>query len=618
VTLLTELVAVGVLARSVPGLLSIRIPVLPALALSAVTGLTLFVTHAAATAYDLRVISDSPTFLALIRDMALHPLRPVHPFLAHGGGEAHASPYTQLLAWIWGHIGPAGRLEPVALGHFLALAGLAGMLLVLHAVFVFARREAGSRAAWISVPVLLVLFGPAHVIWAGDLTFNGFLYGGYFPQTVATALALYTLLLTDGEPCRARYVLGSLLAALTLVVHPFTGILLAVLLCVRAVLGAAERNGRWQVGPWCLIAGFALALAWPAYSVDRAMGETGVPGHMLVAALAILPLFVSVLPLARLRLPLARLIRPLDRPVPLVRVGAAAVLALASWECFLFTQRSTDPLIHSNHLSLYWVEDRWRWPLMFAAGTAGMAGLARLAARGRPLAPVWFGGCFGAGLAGAAGIQLPLWWRFLLFCQIPLALGTALVLAEAPRGSAVRRWLVATFVFCAAFKVVTLTELSPRIRYYGTPLQRSYGLAAAIPPGRGLVASDPFTSYFVPGTTGRRVLVVTKAHVGSRDELVAANRGYDLLHRFAVSPRWWGAAQRMYRLGVRYVVVEKSTSLRPPDLVTFSTGPTPLVRTASDRHWLGTYFYRNNRVGTLVYDTWPYAVYRLDRKRLFG
>jgi hypothetical protein len=563
------------------------------------------------------VISDSPTFLALIRDMALHPLDEISPFLANGGADAHASPYTQLLAYVWGHIGPAERLDAVALGHFLAFASLGVMLLVLHAVFVFARREAGPRAAWLSLPILLVLFGPAHVIWAGDLTFNGFLYGGYFPQTLATALALYTLVVTDGSAARGRYVVGSLLAALTIVVHPFTGILLGILIGVRAVVGAARRDGRWQVGPLCLVGGFALALPWPAYSVDRALGETGVPGHTFVAAIAILPVFVSLLPLTRLRRPLLSLVHSLDRPVPLVRLGTAVVGALVVWECLLFTQRSTDPLVHSNHLSLYWVEDRWRWPLMFAAGAAGIAGLARLAARGRPLALVWFVGCFTAGVAGAAGFDLPLWWRFLLFCQIPLALGTALVLAEARPGGITWRWLTATLVFCAVFKIVTLTALSPRIRYYATPLQRSYELAAAIAPGRGLVASDPFTSYFVPGTTGRRVLVVTKAHVGSEAELAAATRGYALLHRFAVGRRWWSAAQLMYRLGVRYVVVEKSTSLRPRDLVTFSTGPTPLVRTRADRRWLGAYFYRNNRVGKLVYDVWPYAVYRLERKRLF-
>src|SRR5207248_2146348 len=212
------------------------------------------------------------------------------------------------------------------------------------------------------------------------------------------------------------------------------------------------------------------------------------------------------------------------------------------------------------------VEDRWRWPLMFAAGSAGLAGLARLALRGRGLPLAWFAGCYAFGVAGAAGMQLPLWWRFLLFCQIPLALGTAVVLAEARPGP-LRRWLAGSLVVVAAFKLFTLTQLPPTIRYFATPVQDSYGLARLVPPGSGLVAADPFTSYFVPGTTGRRVLVVTKAHVGSQEELAASNRGYALLHRFATGERWWQAARQMYRQGVRYVVVEKSTLLTAPDLV---------------------------------------------------
>jgi hypothetical protein len=74
----------------------------------------------------------------------------------------------------------------------------------------------------------------------------------------------------------------------------------------------------------------------------------------------------------------------------------------------------------------------------------------------------------------------------------------------------------------------------------------------------------------------------------------------------------------MYRQGVRYVLVEKSTSLRAPDLVTFSTGPTPLVRTDADRRALGTYYYRNNKVGTLLYDARPYTLYALSPRKLFG
>ena len=111
---------------------------------------------------------------------------------------------------------------------------------------------------------------------------------------------------------------------------------------------------------------------------------------------------------------------------------------------------------------------------------------------------------------------------------------------------------------------------------------------------------------------------MTKAHVASQDELGAAERGYTLLRRFAGGREWWTAAQEMYRQGVRYVLIEKSTSLRARDLVTFSTGPTPLVRTAADRRSLGTYYYRNNRVGTLVYDERPYTLYALSPRKLFG
>jgi hypothetical protein len=230
------------------------------------------------------------------------------------------------------------------------------------------------------------------------------------------------------------------------------------------------------------------------------------------------------------------------------------------------------------------------------------------------------------------GYPVPVWWRFLLFCQVPLALGTALVLAELSAG-ATRRVVAATFAFALVFKLATLTLLSDRITYFGTRVQDSYRVGRIVPRGPGLVASDPFTSYFVPGASGHRVLVVTKAHVGSQRELLAAEDGYRLLHRFYAGPDWPAAGREMWRRGVRYVVVEKSTSLAPATLERFSTGPTPLIRTRADRRRLGAYYYRLNRVGRIVYDRRPigktlpragrirlrpYAVYVLDRRKLFA
>ena len=221
--------------------------------------------------------------------------------------------------------------------------------------------------------MLLLLFGPAHVIWAGDLTFHGFLYGAYFPQTLAVALMLYdaprspTATRAGSATSSAR----SLVAA-TLVVHPFTGTLLAVLVAVRGSVLAQQRSGRWQVGSLCLVGGFVLGGLWPAYSLDAALGETGVTGRTLVIGCALVPLAAA----RACRGSGSRRSRPLDRPWR--ARGARLRSASGRWRsgsASLFTRFPHDPLLHSNHLSLYWVEDRWRWPLMFAAGAVGLAGL---------------------------------------------------------------------------------------------------------------------------------------------------------------------------------------------------------------------------------------------------
>jgi lipopolysaccharide exporter len=603
-----------------------RIGMLRASVLGGLVVLGLFAAWATATGYPLRVISDTPGFLAIIPQLASAPLTHVSPFLASNAVEnPHATPYTQLVALVWDRLaahGADGRPvpDPVGLSHLLGAAGILVAVALIVALFWWVRRQSGSRAAWIAIPVLLALFGPAEVIWAGDLSFHSFLYGPFLPQTLAMALLLGTLMALDGPPGRVRYVLGTLGVATTLTVHPFTGALLCALVGASGAIVALRRTRGWEMGGWCLVMGFGLALAWPSYSIDAALGETGVRGHWFVAGCALLPVAARGIPAtagpwlaAR-----ARALRRLDAPrtwTLLAAAGLVAVVAIASVQVWQFLTPPSDPLAHSNRLSLYWVEDRWRWPLLLAAGAVGVAGLARLAARGRPLAALWFGGCFAVGVAGAAGLALPVWWRFLLFCQVPLAAGVATWIAEAADGRA-RRLAVGGLVLSLAFRVGALVLVSGSITYLGSPLQPAYDLGRVVPSAPGLVASDPFTSYFVPATTGHRVLVVTKAHVGSQAELRASEAGYRLLHRFFAGDDWWAAARTMYREGVRYVVIEKSTSLRAPTLETFSTGPTPLVRTPDDRRALGSYFYRNNRVGRLVHDGTPYAVYALDPAKL--
>ena len=276
---------------------------LPSAVLGTLAGTAVLAAWAAATNYGMRVISDTPTYLALVPRLAARPLEPLSPFLDTGGvADSHATPYLQLLAWVWNSVearhDASGHpvLDPTELGRFLGLVGIVVMLIVLHSVFVFARREAGARAAWVTLPVLLLLFGPAHVIWAGDLTFHGFMYGAYFPQTLAIGLLLATVLVTELEPGVPRYVVGSACAAATLLVHPLTGLLLAVLIAIRGSTLAYGRDPAWRVGPICLVSGCVVGLAWPGYSVANALGQAGTNGPLLIALCAAAPAVVRMLP----------------------------------------------------------------------------------------------------------------------------------------------------------------------------------------------------------------------------------------------------------------------------------------------------------------------------------
>lgn len=602
----------------------------PAWTLTALTVAGLLVLQIAAirSGYALRVTSDTPTFLALVHDLGVHPLTGQSPYLATGGVRSpHATPYMQALASLWRAVAPAGEAaDPLAIGRFLGLAGLVVGLGLLAAVGAWTRAVAGRRAAWAVVPVLLLLLGPAHVIWASDLSFHGFLYAAFYPQNVAMALALWALLILRRGSI-ASLAGAAALCAGTLLVHPFTGLLLAGLITIQAIADALRADARWWRGPAVVAAGYLAGLAWPAYSLDVALRESGLPGWALVTLCLLAPGAALVaaprLPAAaRLRERLAAAGQALSSAraeLWLAAGGAAIVAGLAAWQVVLMAGPWPDPLVRANRLALYWGEDRWRWPLMLAAGAIGLTGLVRLARRGQPLPLVWFGGCFALAVAGALGAPVPVWWRLLLLCQVPLAAGTALAICHG-RSRAARAIAIATLALVAAFKLATLVAPDPRITYWGTPLQNAYRLGELIPPGPGIVASDPFTSYYVPAATGHRVLTVTKAHVGSQAALDASARGYALLHRFqaAAGDAWWSAAEAMWRRGVRYVVIEKWTTLTPPDLETFSTGPTPLVRTRRQAAVLSREHYRLRRVGRLIANTDEYAVYRLDARALAG
>lgn len=591
------------------------------------------------TDYGLRVISDHPSFLVIVRQLASRPLEPVSPFLAEGEiAHSHATPYTQALAYGWRWFGTDDLSDPYdvhpqALYRYLALVGLAVTALLVHSIWSFVRSQAGPRAAWGALSALLVLFGPAHVIWAGDLTFHSILYANYFPQGLALAFAMYAIVVLANGHAWWRIPTGALLCGACLSVHPFTGLLLALLLLALALRTAWARTPRaWRFGV-AYAAGFALGSVWPVYSLDAAIAESGIGGVALSAIVIGLPLaLVGIRRVASSR-PLGPVVGRVARAVhgatawvagpatrPFAITSLIGVLGLIAYQAYLLTQPNPDPLITTNRLAVYWVEERQWWPALFIAGLVGLSGLARCMQRGRPVLAWWFAGAMGIGIAGILGAPIPVWWRFLLFAQVPLAAGVGVVLADgfaAREGwSGAARIASAALLAAAGMKLALLVAISPSLTYFNTPLQPSWRLGDIIPHSSGVVAADPFTSYLVSASSGHKVLTVTKAHVGSERELALSEEGYDLLHEFHSGDNWRAAAREMYARGVRYVVVEKSTSLRAKDLETFSTGPTPLIRDDADRDAIGVYYFRLNQVGELLYDTKPYTVYRLSPERI--
>ncbi len=298
---------------------------------------------ATATGYPLRVTSDLPTYLALLRGLALHPFAPQSPFLTTPGiASPHATPYMLALALLWRSFAPAGHLtDPVAAGRFLGMIGIPVTLLTLGMIVVFAARIAGRREGLLTIPVLLVMFGPAHVIWASDLTFNGFLYAGFYPQNVALALALGALLALRGRGWPSL-LLATVLCGATMIVHPLTGTLLAGLAAADGCVLALRGGRGTHRAAFALGVGFVAGMAWPDYQLNQAMAQAGIPGAVVIALCAAAPglttLIAPLLPRRRLAL-LARragAVMTSRRTVGWLAIaGAVIVWDLALWEILL-------------------------------------------------------------------------------------------------------------------------------------------------------------------------------------------------------------------------------------------------------------------------------------------
>jgi hypothetical protein len=580
--------------------------------------------------YALRVISDTPTFVALVRDLARAPMQPDSVFFRTLDTQSmHASPYMQALGLAWRELAPAAQLsDPVALGRFLAIVAIPVTLFTLGMLWCFTWSVAGRTAAFAAIPAALVAFGPAHIIFSSDLTIGGLLATGFYPTTLATGLSLAVLMLL-----RKRSKLASLatvlLLALTLTTDLFSGTVLLLFTIIYSCLAARRERSEARRIPSLILGAFALAALWPLFHVFAAFESAGIPVLEVIAGAFLAPRIWRVVAprLATLRSAVPALAR-----VANVRVGArgelrAALLGLwtcamlALWTVYLIGHWPDNPALRSYRLGLYWNDQVYRWLLLVAPGFVGVIGLQRLLRRGGGDVALGAVAMYGVGIVGSVTflvthIQLPLYYRFILACQMPVAVGVGAFLAHhKSRRAASLAW--ATLLLAIVFKTLTLLFVPSNENYFGSPLQSAWSLGRVIGAHTGRVASDPSTSYYVPAAADDPVVTLS-GHADSGAEAERAEIGYGLMHELYAGNAWQSADAllHLWSNGVRWVVVEKYTSLRPANRHLFFFGPYSGLITRDDMAPMARYYSRLAEAGTPVYDDEEYTVFKLDGRRL--
>lgn len=580
--------------------------------------------------YAMRVIGDTPTFVALVRDLARAPMQSDSVFFRTLDTQSmHASPYLQALALVWRALAPAGHLaDPVAIGSFLAIVAIPVTLFTLGMLWCFTRTVAGRTAAFAAIPAVLSLFGPAHVIFASDLTIGGLLYAGYYPTTFAagTSLAVLMLLRRRSKLASAATVL---LLALTLTTDLLSGTVLLILTIIYSCLVARHAPSEARRIPRLILGAFALAALWPLFHIFAAFQGAGVPAPALLVAAFVAPLVWRRLAprLQAVARSMPRITRLLGAPVSapcelrIALFGLWACCMLALWTLYLIAKWPDNPALRSYRLGLYWNDQVYRWPLLLTPGAVGAIGLRRLSRRGAGELGLGALAMYGVGVVGsivflASHVQLPLYYRFILACQLPMAVGIGAFLANHKNRWAARvAW--ATLLVAFAFKAVTLLTVAPTENYFGAPLQSAWTLGRVIGPNTGRVATDPSTSYYIPAAADDPVITLS-GHADSGAEPSRADIGYRLMHELYAGSAWQSADAllHLWLNGVRWVVVEKSTSLRPATRQQFFYGPYSGLITRSDMALMARYYSRLAAVGTQVYDDEEYTVFKLDGSRL--
>ena len=508
---------------------------------------------AGAVDYALRVTSDTPTFIALVPDLAERPFAPQSPFLGArrrdaARGAVHAGARLPLAAssastaaQTRGARAPAGagrdrRLRSSSSSSSSSTHGGRG-----------SRGRHGSRCPYCShcsVPRT----SSGHPISACTAPLRGLLPA----ERRDRPDALLTLLALDSRGARrspADVLLGSDDDGPP--VHRGAAARLGTAQSCRLAL--RRTTVACDVPPSGSIGGFALGSLWPAYSLTARSRRPAFRARCSSPSAAAAPLIA-----ARQARPRGSAVRTwraasratarLGRPSAfwLAMGGASSSAGARALGAALVTATAAT---ESARLAIYWVEDRWRWPLMLAVGAVGISGSRAWPGAGASCRPCGLRAASPSGTS--ARIGPPAARSGIASCSAARSRWrwASPVVAETRR-SPDDPLVAATVGLALGSRSLTLVGLPTDDHVLPHPPPGVWSLGERVPSGTGPRRDRPADRVLHPGATGHRRPDVAKAHVGSPHELALAERGYQLLRRYyAGGADWWQAAQAMWVRG---------------------------------------------------------------------
>jgi hypothetical protein len=215
---------------------------------------------------------------AAVRELASHPVNPLHPQLDLD------APHPFFTAYALGAAALSTALDITSVTA-LAVLGLVNLLLVLIGLQTFTNATIRDpRAGFYVLVFTLVLWGIRPWRYSGFLHLNALGFELPLPSTFATGLTLLALagfasFLRTGSPARLAGVAG--LAALVLVSHPITAIFLGIGTLALSLSASRQHRTRTLLG---LVAvgtvSVLAAVLWPYYSFLELVSGEGAEFHL--------------------------------------------------------------------------------------------------------------------------------------------------------------------------------------------------------------------------------------------------------------------------------------------------------------------------------------------------